>query len=196
MQYPLYRTGLVVGLYDGRMGRKTSKSKAVAAWAPTLEDFVKDSKTVTWAKIAAKMDMTEGGVRHWRNGTREIKLSEFIALCKAAGVTPEQILADGSATDAKEEALSAKEQMMITLFRGLTPEQQRETVIETLAYVEANRQVQQRFLDKPLRTVSNEEVRAAFGDIPPIKPRRLAREKAKPRRDPSTPLDDYPEGPP
>ena len=38
------------------------------------------------------MDMTEGGIRHWRNGTRDIKLDEFLRLCKAAQADPLVIL--------------------------------------------------------------------------------------------------------
>lgn len=148
---------------------------------------------MTWAKIAAKMDMTEGGIRHWRNGTREIKLTEYLALCRAAGVQPAALLS-GDATEAAGSQLSAREEMMLDLFRGLTPEQQRELVIETIAAVDANRKIRE-FVKGDLHTFSNEDVEAAFGKIPPLQPRvRRTKTKAgKAKRDPSTPLDDYPD---
>jgi hypothetical protein len=58
---------------------------------------------------------------------------------------------------------TAREEMILLLFRGLTPEQQRELVLETNAMVLGNSEIQRRFLDKPLRTFSNEEVEAAYG---------------------------------
>lgn len=60
---------------------------------------------------------------------------------------------------------NAREEIALELFRGLTPEQQREQVKELRAAYEANRQVQT-FLPSPLRTYSNEDVEAAFGKVP------------------------------
>lgn len=85
--------------------------------------------------------------------------------------------ADGAAHGAA--TLSAREEMMLTLFRGLTPEQQRELTLSTLAQVDANREVQERFLDRPLRTFSNEQVERAYGKVP--SPKQAAKRPAKRR---------------
>jgi transcriptional regulator with XRE-family HTH domain len=163
LQYPLYRTASVAALYDAVVGKKGNQSKGQPSWAAALDAHVKASKTVTWAKIAARLDMTEGGIRHWRNGTREIKLNEFLALCKAASADPKAIL-QGRASYIVDIDLQPREEMILDLFRGLTPQQQRELTLETLAQVDANRYVQ-RHVHEPLKTYSNEEVRAAFGDV-------------------------------
>lgn len=76
---------------------------------------------------------------------------------------------------------SAAEEMILELFRGLTREQQRELVIETKATVDANREIQSRFIGRPIRTVSNEDVAAAFGPLPaPAKPATKRRRGAAP----------------
>lgn len=75
-------------------------------------------------------------------------------------------------------ARGPREEMILLLFRSLTPEQQRELILETNALVTGNREIQTRFIGKPIHTYSNEEVAAAFGPVPkPFSPR-----KSKPRR--------------
>jgi len=98
----------------------------------------------------------------------------------------------GSSTPKAEEPIatyekepSAREDMMLTLFRGLTREQQRELVIETMAMVDGNKEIQRRFLNKPLRTYSNEEVKAAFGKVPSA-----VKVRKKPAQKQDSPLDD------
>lgn len=39
-------------------------------------------------KCAEALEMSESGVRHWLNGTREINLNDFFRLCAAGGVDP------------------------------------------------------------------------------------------------------------
>ena len=69
--------------------------KTQPTWSKVLDRHLK----VSWAQVASKMDMTEGGIRHWRNGSRQIKFTEFIRLCKAAGVDPVVILREAEAED-------------------------------------------------------------------------------------------------
>lgn len=64
-----------------------------------------------------------------------------------------------------DPSLTAREEIVLDLYRGLTPEQQREHVQELRAAYEANRQVQT-YVAKPLRTFSNEDVERAFGKVP------------------------------
>ena len=68
--------------------------------------------------------------------------------------------------DPEDRAANPREEQMLTLFRGLTREQQRELIIDTNAAVTANREIQTRLLNRPLRTFSNEQVEAAFGKVP------------------------------
>lgn len=100
------------------------------------------------------------------------------------GRRTEQTAADYD-VEAQAIAKNAREEMLLELFRGLTPEQQRETTLKILAQVDANRSIQ-KHLAGPLRTFSNEQVSSAYGAPPlPQKGR-----KAKPRRSPGTELDD------
>lgn len=95
------------------------------------------------------------------------------------------------AKGAESAMLSTKEEMLLLLFRGLTPEQQREQIKYLHAAYEANQDVQ-KYVPKPLRTYSNEDVEAAFGKVPG--PSRRAKKRAPaPRRNPGTALDDYPD---
>lgn len=41
---------------------------------------------------AQKMELTEGALRHWENGNRNINLEDFFKLCEIAEVDPCQIL--------------------------------------------------------------------------------------------------------
>lgn len=47
---------------------------------------------IRMAALAETLGRTEAGLRHWTNGTREINLSEFFKLCKAASADPSAIL--------------------------------------------------------------------------------------------------------
>lgn len=70
--------------------------------------------------------------------------------------------------------------MMVELFRQLTPHQQREAVLEIHALTEANRLVSKKLLQgRQLRAISNEEVRAAFKDAPPILPKKQTKKKGR-----------------
>lgn len=98
------------------------------------------------------------------------------------------VLQDKKAAPVAQQ-LSAREEIVLELFRGLTPEQQLEQVQFIRAAYDANRRVQS-FVTKPLRTYSNEEVERAFGKVPA--PTRKTKKPVKPpRRDPGTAMDDF-----
>lgn len=61
-------------------------------WGMRLRAHVKERKDVSWTKIAEKLDTTEGAVRHWCNGTRDINLKDFFRLCEVAEADAPQIL--------------------------------------------------------------------------------------------------------
>ena len=77
-------------IYDAQMPESAKKSNSLA-WALALDEHLKAAKK-TWAEIAEAMNMSESGIRHWRNGTREIKLAEFVDLCRAARADPVAVL--------------------------------------------------------------------------------------------------------
>lgn len=91
-------------------------------------------------------------------------------------------------------AMTAREEMVLLLFRRLSYHQQRESILEMHALTEANR-VSKKYLKDgaDLRPIGNEEVRAVFKDIPP--PSRKNGAKRSPGRPPSAPLDDVPDDP-
>lgn len=65
-----------------------------AGWGQRLRAHVKE-KRIPWEKVAARVG--ESGVaistvRSWLNGTRDINLVDFFALCKAAEADPAAIL--------------------------------------------------------------------------------------------------------
>lgn len=79
---------------------------------------------------------------------------------------------------------------MLEVFKQLTPHQQREAVLEMLALAEANRVSRKLLKGRQLRAISNEEVRAAFKDVPPVVSP-PAKKKRKPGRDLGDAMGDY-----
>lgn len=69
-------------------------------------------------------------------------------------------------SEGKRRQLTAKEDMLLDFFAGLFSLQQRETIDHLRALFDANQVTRKELGQRPLRGVSNEAVRAAFGDIP------------------------------
>lgn len=93
-------------------------------------------------------------------------------------------------TAMETSAISAKEEMLLLLFRGISAHQQRELILEMQAMVEANTVIRRRLKGKRLHAVSNEAVRAAFRDVP--QPKRAATKPSKKKgRDPGAAMGDY-----
>lgn len=65
--------------------------KAWESWGRRFKEMAKDNGH-TLASLAETLELTEAALRHWTNGTREINLSDFFALCEAAKVDPSQAL--------------------------------------------------------------------------------------------------------
>lgn len=59
-------------------------------WKKRFRDHVEAG--CGWKRLAENMNMTPGGVRHYLNSTREVRLTKFFALCKAAKADPAVIL--------------------------------------------------------------------------------------------------------
>lgn len=71
-----------------------------------------------------------------------------------------------AAGDAK--TLTAKEETLLMAFRVLSSHQQREIIEEMQALVDANNVTREKLKSKKLRPATNEIVRAAYKDIPPL----------------------------
>lgn len=166
----------------------------------TLADRVAEARNAAQMKPAqfakaigiskAAMSLIDGGT------TKTLKHETALAMQRVSGYRAEWInngtLPRRLSEPAHEPgaiAQNAREETMLLLFRGLTQEQQRELVLETNARVTANREIQTRFLNHPLRTFSNEDVEAAFGAAPsPAKP-----PPSKPRRRSGSAAEEDPE---
>lgn len=79
--------------------------------------------------------------------------------------------------DSDSTAQNAKEEIVLFLFRGLPIIQQRKVILNMRALIEANRVSRSHMGGKPLRTVSDEDVKAAFKTAPttiepPAKPKK------------------------
>lgn len=72
--------------------------------------------------------------------------------------------------------LSAREEIVIELFRQLHTDQRNEFVKKLRAAVDANSEIERR-MGRPLKPVSNERVAAKFGTTPPPQKRRSNRGK-------------------
>lgn len=150
---------------------------------------------VHWGQsaVAKSLGVSRQTVDRWFSGG-EPKGPQYFAIAEKWGVSA-RFLATGEGEvaapgDFERLAANPREEMMLLLFRGLTREQQRELAIEANAMVDANREIQTRFLNTPIRTVSNESVEAAFGKTP--SPRKRAGKKdAKDKRHPGDAMGDY-----
>lgn len=60
-------------------------------WKTRLQIHM-EAQSLTQTALAARMGVTQGGLGHWLSGRREINLSDFMRLCKAAGANPQIIL--------------------------------------------------------------------------------------------------------
>jgi hypothetical protein len=61
------------------------------SWGRRLRQHVKDHE-IKWEDVASELGVAESTIRSWLNGTREINLSDFVRLCKAAKADASQIL--------------------------------------------------------------------------------------------------------
>lgn len=151
--------------------------------------------SVTPARFAAAIGVSKAAMSLILSGTtKTLKHDTALAIERVTGYRAEWIntgrgpqrLNTAEQQTASYTAMTAREEMMLDLFRSLTPEQQRELVVDTNAMVTANREIQARFLNQPIKTFSNEDVAAAFGPTPAPKPSR----KAKPKKRPGVPDED------
>lgn len=60
-------------------------------WGKRFRELAKENGW-TLAKIADRMEITDGALRHWTNGTRDPNLGDFFRMCEIAGVDPARVL--------------------------------------------------------------------------------------------------------
>ena len=84
-----------------------------AEWASRFETMRKE-RGIDNKDLAAKMDITAPGLRHWLNGHRQITLQQFLDLCKAAKFDPVEVLfGAGYITDEIRERVSGLSRMVL-----------------------------------------------------------------------------------
>ena len=68
------------------------------AYAPQMQDWAKRFRAhmrlhhLSQERLGSELDVSQGAIGHWLRGEREINLSDFLALCAAAGADPRAIL--------------------------------------------------------------------------------------------------------
>lgn len=83
----------VSGLPSARryaLGMGEQKTKA-PAWGSKLRAHLRNTDQ-SIPSVAEKMGLTEGGLRHWLNGTRTASVDEVLKLIKVSGADPRAIL--------------------------------------------------------------------------------------------------------
>lgn len=140
------------------------------------------AKPATIKELADFVGVTYQSVQDWEreDGTaptrkRQEKVAEF--LC----VTVPELLTGAAKPRLELDALGlkAKEEIVLIHFRDLYTHQQQEFIQEVRAMADANRYTRKLMGETPLKeVVSNEAVRAAFGDIPA--PTKRSRKKRPP----------------
>ena len=150
------------------------------------------------ARAAGIRQSTVSNIESGRNkGSKYI--AELAAALKCSAhwlATGKGDKAPGTAAPDPREALSAREQIVLYLFNGLVPDQQREHIEHMKATFETNQALARQMGGKPLRFVSNAAIEANFGSVDQLRLQRGKYQvKRSKRREPGTALDDFLEDP-
>ena len=73
------------------LGMGNNRERTPLDWGARFMRLLK-AKHWTLAKLAPMLDLSEGALRHWTNGTRQITLTQFLQLCDAAEIDPGVVL--------------------------------------------------------------------------------------------------------
>ena len=159
---------------NGKQSRAVNHFRLRILNRMTLAERVAEARgKVSPARFAGAIGISKAALSLIESGgTKTLRHTTALAIQRETGYRAEWVnhgtlpkkVADPTPRHAA--AQSPREEMMLELFRGLTPEQQRELVLEVNAAVTGNREIQARFLNTPLRTFSNQDVEAAFGKVP------------------------------
>lgn len=140
---------------------------------------LREAKGLSQEGLAKLVDVKYQSVQEWEreDGTAPTRKRQA-AVATALGVTVHELM---TGQPPSLLTLSPKEDLLLEMFRALTPEQQREQLTYLRALYQANL-VTGGLTKRPLRTISNEEVERAIGRVPAPKPaKRPAREARPPK---------------
>lgn len=98
---PFVSDGTLTRLYDSFMERGTWLD-----WGKRIRAHVA-LRELSWGSVADRMGVTEAGLRHWLNGTRDINLVDFFSLCGAIDADPSEMLF-GRKIEVAQPALPAR----------------------------------------------------------------------------------------
>ncbi len=128
-------------------------------------------KGLSQAELATAAGVTYQSVQEWEREDGTAPARKRIGLVAAAlGVKPLTLITD--VIELEDEAaidLPAREEIVLLLFRGLFAHQQKVLIEELRALFDANQYIRREMKLKTLTGVSNEQVAAAFGEVPPPK---------------------------
>jgi transcriptional regulator with XRE-family HTH domain len=77
--------------YAAGMKKSEKGAKTPRGWGLRFRTFIR-AKGLNLSAIAEKMGLAESTIRSWTNGTRDVNLSDFLRLCRAAGLDPASVL--------------------------------------------------------------------------------------------------------
>jgi transcriptional regulator with XRE-family HTH domain len=149
---------------------------------------LREAKGLSQERLAKLVGVAYQSVQEWERerGTAPQRKRQA-AVAVALGVTVHELM---TGQQPSLLTLNPKEELVLEMFRELTPEQQREQVNYIRALYHAN-VVTGGITKKPLRTISNEDVERAFGKVPIQARARPAKKPSKSQRGPGAAMDDF-----
>lgn len=157
---------------------------------------LREKAGLTQEQLADKSGVKYQSVQEWEraDGTAPSRKRQK-AVADALGVTVHELMTGDrpAAASPAEEGLEAREQILLLLYRGLFAAQQERLIAGLRAAFEANQLVRKQLGNKPLRGVTDDEVRNAFGDAPfhLIKHGKKKSKRAAPGRDIGDAMGDF-----
>jgi transcriptional regulator with XRE-family HTH domain len=159
---------------------------------------LRELKGLSQEALAELVGIKYQSVQEWeREGGTAPSRKRQEKVAKALGVSVAELI---SGTPAAREpdaayhveavARDGKEEILLHLYRGLFSLQQERLMASLRALFHANQVTRKELGQKPLKGVSDEQVRDAFGDAPFHRIKRLERKKLPPRQ-PGSAMDDF-----
>lgn len=109
-----------------------------------------------------------------------------MAVAEILGVSVHELMTGDATTFGT--STTAKEEILLELYRGLFSHQQARLITGLRALFDANQIVRKELGQKPLRGVSDDDVRAAFGDVPASTAKK---KRQAPKRDQGDAMGDF-----
>lgn len=161
-------------------------------------DLILKEQTLKPVELAKAAGVTKGLVSQWQKGDRQsmgydaaTRLSRKYGYAVKWLINGEPPKTAGKSEAISPEDLSAKEGILLYLYRGLFSLQQERLIVSLRALFEANQITRKELDQKPLRGVSDEDVRKAFGDAPFLRMKRVERKRRSPNRDLGDAMGDF-----